>query len=197
MRKRKQPAKKPKIALDTRSEKRGRGRPRRMPASEIYGRAENYRTQFWEQKLEKKKKQLVRDHPCQWAEQMLAATNEDELRKALASAPNYVQNELSPFLPLILSIFREKTFPKSKAAQLDYLADSLAGLGHVTPRSSRDICGRERAKQRLKSPHKILRKEFYVECSCGYKGPARDNACRKCGAEISFIEEIMGGAGVV
>lgn len=164
-----------------------------MPSSEIYGRAENYRDLFWERLWDRKKQQHVRDHPHDWAERLIAAANEDELRDALEGAPNYVQNEFRPFLSLILSILREKTFPKTVPSQLDYLADSLAGLGHVKPRSSRDICGRERAKQSRKSPYKILRKEFYVECSCGYKGPALDNACRKCGAEISFMEDLITG----
>ena len=31
-----------------------------------------------------------------------------------------------------------------------------------------------------------------IECSCGYQGPARDNACRKCGAEIPLsFEELL------
>jgi hypothetical protein len=155
-----------------------------MPASEIYGRAKNYRNLFWEKRLDKKTKEMVRDHPCQWAEQMLAAKNEEELRGVLDTAPNYAQGLFGGFLSLILSILTERTFPKTKQTQLDYLADSLAGMGQVSPRSSRDICGRERAKERAKSSHRIIRKEFYIECTCGYKGPALDNACRKCKAEI-------------
>lgn len=160
-----------------------------MPADEICGRAENYRQLFWEQQLDAKKKKVVRDRPWPWAEQMLTASSEDELRKALDAAPHYAQSQFGGFLPLILSILREKTFPKTKSAQLDYLADSLAGLGHVTPRSSRDICSDERAKQRAKSPYRVIRKEFYIECTCGYKGPALDNACRKCKAEIPLLAE--------
>jgi len=30
-----------------------------------------------------------------------------------------------------------------------------------------------------------LRFEYYVECSCRYKGPSLDHACPKCGAKIS------------
>jgi len=193
MKERKKVAKQAQKALDTVSEKRGRGRPPSIPASEIYGRAENYRQFFWEKRLDKKSKQFVRDRPHTWAEQILAATNEDELRKVLDAAPNYVQGQLAGSMPLILSILKERTFPKTTPAQLDYLADSLAGSGRVSSRSSRDICGRERARQRQKSPHTILRKEFYVECSCGYKGPALDDACRKCGAEIPLFQEILWG----
>ncbi len=63
------------------------------------------------------------------------------------------------------------------------------------PCTSRDICARERASERKKSPYKIVRHEYYVECSCGYKGPAHDNACRKCGAEIDFLPEVLMGRG--
>lgn len=195
MKKRKKTTKKPKIGLDTYAEKRRRGRPRRMPADEIYQRAENYRWQLWEQKVDGKKKILVRDRPHEWAERILKATSEAKLNDALEGAPLYVRGEFRPFLPLILSILQEKTLPKTMPAQLDYLADSLAGLGQVSPRSSRDICGQERARQRAKSPYQILRHEYYVECSCGYKGPAHDNACRKCGAEINLFQEMLSGTG--
>lgn len=62
-------------------------------------------------------------------------------------------------------------------------------------RPFRDVCRRGRAKQRAKSPYHILRYEYYVECSCGYEGPARDNACRKCGAEINLLPEMLWGTG--
>jgi hypothetical protein len=53
----------------------------------------------------------------------------------------------------------------------------------VTPRRSREICAEERAKIR----HVIVRREYYIECSCGYEGPARDGACRNCGTrELSW-----------
>jgi len=93
----------------------------------------------------------------------------------------------------VLQVIRERHFPTRRKAQANFMADSLAAYGWVSPRRSRDICRQQRARQRRKSPHHILRKEFYVECSCGYKGPALDNACRKCGAEIGFsLAELMG-----
>jgi hypothetical protein len=73
-------------------------------------------------------------------------------------------------------------FPKRARAQINFLADSIAALGKVTPRRSRDICMLERMK--AKRAHHIVRYEYYVECSCGYEGPAKDRACRKCGATI-------------
>lgn len=193
MAKEKKTAKKHELGLDTLPEKRGRGRPPKMRASEIHARADNYRKLFWDTRWDKKKKEAVRDHPWPWAEQMLAANNEGELRKALESAPGYVQSQFGNMIPLILSIYREKKFPKTVPAQLDYLADALAGLGNVSTRRSRDVCGIERAKARRVSPYRIIRHEYYVECSCGYKGPARDGACRKCGAGIPLALQIAWG----
>jgi hypothetical protein len=38
-----------------------------------------------------------------------------------------------------------------------------------------------------KLKHVIVRREYYIECSCGYKGPALDGACRDCGTgELSW-----------
>ena len=84
----------------------------------------------------------------------------------------------------VLQVLREPKFPKQRAPQSNFLADSLAGLGWISPRRSRDICERERAKG--KRAHHIIRYEFYVECSCGYKGRSRKYACPNCGAEIVF-----------
>jgi hypothetical protein len=67
----------------------------------------------------------------------------------------------------------------------------LAGRPIVEARTSRDICAKGLAEEKAKSPNKILRREFYVECSCGFKGPALNNACRKCRAQISFLPELL------
>jgi hypothetical protein len=104
------------------------------------------------------------------------------------------QGEFERLASLILRVLREPDFPKrDHQAQVNFLSDSLAARGALTPRTSRDICARGRAEERAKSPHKIIRCEYYVECECGYKGPARDNACRKCGAEISFHPGMISG----
>lgn len=158
-----------------------RGRPPKIQASTVIGRAENHKsvfTQLWER----------------LSSPLLAAQNQEEVASALAT---YGQGYLPEFMPWapsgILAVIRDPKLPKTAKAQPGFLADSLGGWPTVAPRTSRDICARERAKKRKKSPHRIIRKEYYVECSCGYKGPARNNACRKCGAEVGFsLAELMG-----
>lgn len=178
---------KPKIAsevthktLDTFSRTRGRGRPYKVRHSEVIGRAQNYRgifAQVWPK---------LRGP-------LLMACNETEVVQAFRDHGAPYFGEFVPRLaPDILEVIREPKFPKRPEPQIAFLADSLAGRPNVEPRTSRDICGEARAKERAKSPHKILRKEFYVECSCGYQGPARNGACRKCGAEIPVsFEELL------
>ncbi len=107
------------------------------------------------------------------------------------------KNEFAALASLILEVLRDPDFPKrDKEARINFLADSLAARGVVTPRTSRDICARERARKKAKSVHRILRHEFYIECSYGYKGPASNNACRKCGAEIGFLPGVLMGRGL-
>ncbi len=94
------------------------------------------------------------------------------------------ESEFMPYrAPLILKVLKERTFPKRRKAQINFVADSVAGLGLVSARRSRDICVEDRARARR--AHHIIRYEFYVECSCGYKGHSIDHACRKCGAPIT------------
>jgi hypothetical protein len=167
------------IPLDRLREKRGRGRPNDVDHTVVYGRAENFRQTlgFVWNKLRGP---------------LLAATTVEEVidafeRKADAYSPYFVPRLAED----ILKAIHEPKFPKRPDPQLRFLADSLAGRPEVEPRTSRDICVKEKAKQRAKSKHKILRKEFYVECSCGYKGPAMNDACRKCGAEISILPDVL------
>ena len=165
--------------LDMSPGKRGRGRPYKIRASEVSGRAYNYRlifSQTWDV----------------LGEELLKAKTAEEILQAFARTA--YKEEFAPIASLIFAVLRDPDFPKrDKEARINFLAESLAARGVVTPRTSRDICARERARERSKSEHKILRREYYVECSCGYEGPARDNACRKCGAEISFsLHELMG-----
>jgi len=107
----------------------------------------------------------------------------DDVTVALQNARPY-DREFAPWASMILTLLNDSSFPKRQWARINFLADSLAGLGVVSPRRSRDICAEERVKS--KRAHHILRYEFYVECSCGYKGHSENHACRKCGAGISF-----------
>ena len=191
MQKRKTPQPKVEKPLDAFSEKGRRGRPGVRP-SEVALRAENYRRMFWDYRLDKKRKEYVRDKPSEWATRLLASKTVEDVAGAFQTRGLSIQNEFGPLFPLILQVLRERTFPKKPETQLDFLADSIAARGDVAPRTSRDICEKERTKQRRRSPHKILRHEYYVECSCGYKGAARDNACRKCGAQIELtLDDLM------
>lgn len=102
------------------------------------------------------------------------------------------KNEFESLPSLIFQVLREKDFPKRDTeAQTIFLAESLAARGEVSPRTSRDICAKARKREQAKSSNHIIRHEFYVECTCGYKGPALDNACRKCGTEISAGTKII------
>ena len=173
MTKRKQAEKRPKNMLDRFSAKRGRGRPPRVVASEIAGRAQNYRGVL----------------PLIWKElepPLLEAQTNDDVRKALLIAQPGA-NEFPPLAPLILKVVRDPKFPKRQRARINFLADSVAGVGLVTPRRSRDICAKDRKERTIREQaHRILRYEFYIECSCDYRGHSADHACPECGAEILF-----------
>jgi hypothetical protein len=169
------------LPLDPNSKKRGRGRPRKCRYSEIWGRAENYRgifSRLWE-KL---------------SGPLLAVQTKDDVTHVFQThAEPYVQEFVPRLADDILEVIHEKKFPRMPRAQIKFLANSLAGLPSVEPRTSRDICAKRLAEQKAMSPYKILRKEFYVECSCGYRGAALNDACRKCGAQISFLPELLHG----
>jgi len=172
MPKRKKSKKKPTKPLDTFSEKRGRGRPARMRASEIRGRADNYRwilNQVWDRL---------------WPLLSQARTEADVIRAFQEGASPYDREFVPGLAVLALRVLHEPKFPKRREPQINFLADSLAGLGVVAPRRSRDICEQHRVDE--KSAHHIIRYEFWVECSCGFKGRSRNHACPKCDATIPF-----------
>jgi hypothetical protein len=136
----------------------------------VVGSADTYRTwfrQFWP-KL---------------GQRILLAKSPDEITRAIDEDAVGISSSLNPFAELILKIVRDPKFPRVRTtSQIHFLADSLGGQGFVTPRRSREICEEERSKER----NFIVRREFYIECSCGYQGPARQGACPKCGtAELS------------
>jgi hypothetical protein len=153
------------------SKKRRRGRPAKIDSSTVVGAADAYRVwlaQFWP-KL---------------GPSLLAAKSSEAISRALREFASSVSSSLLPHSQLILDIVRDKRFPTVRPlAQIHFLADSLGGQGFVTPRRSREICAEERSRVR----HVIVRREYYIECSCGYAGPALDGACRDCGTgELSW-----------
>jgi hypothetical protein len=170
MQKRRIRVSKPQKALDTYSEKRGRGRPGVRP-SEIRGRADNYRMIFgyvWD-RLRKP---------------LLTAKSEIEVIKVFEENAQPYTREFMPMLAgLVFKVIRERKFPKRKEARINFLADSLAGYGSISARRSRDICEKERKKK----VHQLIREEFYIVCSCGYKGPALRGACPKFHPKEIFI----------
>ncbi len=152
-----------------------RGPHWRMRPSEIVGRAGHFRMifdQVWDRL---------------WPLLSRAQTDADVISSFEEGARPYTQNFMPHLATLTLATIRDPRFPKRREPQIDFLAESLAGVGVVRPRRSRDICAQERAKaKREQSAPRIERYEFYVECSCGYRGPSRDHACAKCGAKIDF-----------
>ena len=160
MAKPKNPQKSAKNPLDRFSTKRGRGRPFKVVRSAVAGRSSNYRDLL----------------PRIWNElegPLLAAKTPEDVVKAFEAA-HRGSNEFPPQAQLILEVIRDPQFPKTQKARINFLADSVAGVGLVRPRRSRDICAEERAakEQEKRAPY-IIRYEYYVECSCGYRGHSR------------------------
>jgi hypothetical protein len=159
--------------LDRYSGKRGRGRPVKVVPSAVRGRADNYRvwlTHLWNA----------------LGALLLAADTQENVIKAFQTVlPG--NNEFPPHAELILKILKDRNFPKRQKARINFLADSLAGLGSVTPRRSRDICAEERSADAER--HQILRYEYWIECSCGYKGRSQNHGCKRCGAVIYLPSE--------
>ncbi len=163
--------KKDKFPLDTMLERPARGRPARIRPLEIRGRAENYRwifDQVW-----------GRLWPL-----LAGAQTRADVVNALQKGASPYDREFIPLADLVLRLLQEKKFPKRREAQINFVADSLAGIGWISLRRSRDICDRQRAIE--KQAQRIIRYEYYIECSCGYKGRSRDHGCSKCGAKIDF-----------
>ena len=161
--------KRSKDPLDTASEKGRRGPKPKVVASAVRGRADNYRgilKNVWDRL---------------WPRLSQVQTVDDVITAFQEGYPG--EHEFIPDrAPLILEVLKERTFPKRQKARINFLADSLAGLGLVSARRSRDVCAEDRA--RAKRAHHILRAELYVECSCGYKGNSLEHACPECRAEI-------------
>jgi len=157
--------------LEKPSEKRERGRPRHIDPRIVVGSADTYRIQFAQ-------------HWPKLGSRLMAAQSPEEVARAVRQEAVGISTALEPFSELILKILKNPKFPRARStSQVHFLADSLGGQGLVTPRRSREICAEERAKKK----YVIVRREFYIECSCGYKGPALDGRCRDCGTgELSW-----------
>ncbi len=115
---------------------------------------------------------------------LLAAQSEDDVTKAFEGVDHHARYKFVPHLSkLILRVIREKRFPKRRDAQIKFLADSVAAGTMRSPRRSRDICMHER----LRTRQFIIRRDYYIECTCGYEGPAKNGACQKCGTKETHI----------
>lgn len=136
-------------------------------ASFVTGRAYNFET-------------ILSQHreDLDWDKLRGAKTHEDLEDAFKGFHPTYLDREFRPRFDQILKVVQDKRFPKGRRdRQIQFFAESLAGLdAGLSPRRSRDICYRERTKPR----HEILRWEFYIECSCGYKGHSFQQACPRC-----------------
>lgn len=168
MPKRKKSPKKAILPLDTTSEKKPRGRPG-VRVSEVTGRGDHYRLvfgQIWDAV----------------GERLLEAQTEADVLKAFDPVPFYKQ-EFGNLAGLILKVLHDPKFPKRREPQINFLADSLAARGRVSPRRSRDICDRERKRK----VNYIIRRDYYIECTCRYKGPALHGKCPKCGTGELYL----------
>lgn len=165
MPKKKKRSKKAQKGVDRFSEKARLGRPRIVGRSEAESRAYDYTLTF-EQSWDSVKVALLR------------AKTESGFKKALEKAPYHVRDKFPPRLfPFIRKIRQDPKFPKTERAQKRFFAESLAGGGRISPRSSRDLCA-----DLQKNPiHIIKRRDYYIECTCGYEGPAKYGRCPGCG----------------
>ena len=151
--------------------RRVKGRPARIDPNIVVSSADAFRAwfhQFWP-KL---------------GPRILRAKSSEDIERAIKEDTPTISEGLMQHSALILTVVHDRRFPRARTeSQIHFLADSLGGQGFVTPRRSREICVKERAKVR----NVIVRREYYIECSCGYKGPALDGACRECGTgELSW-----------
>jgi len=161
--------------------KNKRGRHNLLPPSTVTGHASNFEFQLnevWE-KLEKP---------------LLNSKTPDEVTEAFNKFAGPYDREFVPRLSSdILLLLNDPDFPQRPLPRTRFLARSLAGRSVLSFRRSRDICEEADREEKRKSPHRILCREFYIECSCGYRGPALDDCCRKCGAEPQLSFDIWTG----
>jgi hypothetical protein len=155
----------------TNQTKSSRGRKRMLPQDTVTGRASNY-----ERELNEVWENL--EIP------LLNSKNPHDVTEAFKKFAGYCAVDFVPTLSSdIYSLLNDPQFPQRALPRTRFLARSLAGRPKLSFRRSRDICEEADREEKRKSPHRILRKEYYIECSCGYRGPAFNDGCRKCGAQ--------------
>jgi hypothetical protein len=116
-----------------------------------------------------------------WGKLELAKT-EKEAASAFERLPSPHRERLNLWLPAIPEWAQEGKFPKTNLERkMRHLADSIAAEGFLTPRRCRDVCLEERKRQ--EKIGMIFRREFYIECTCGYRGPAKGGGCPQCGTK--------------
>lgn len=116
------------------------------------------------------------------------AKTEEEAAFAFKHVPPLYRERLNLWLGTIPKWVREGKFPKTNLKRkMRHLAESVAAEGFLTPRRCRDVCLEERKRQAKLGT--IFRREFYIECTCGYRGPAKGGGCPKCGTK-RFSREI-------
>jgi hypothetical protein len=174
--KRRRMKKTPTIGLDSLAARPGRGRRPRVAADLMQARSQHLRRcldQVW----------------SDLAPRLFSARSAADVRAAFESDPIRLApiGAMPSWYPVIPRILRERTFPKTRDAQIKFFADSLAGWGEISPRRSRDLCAEARSSAARAT--RILRYELYVVCSCGYEGPSLNHACQKCGAQVEFKTE--------
>ena len=113
---------------------------------------------------------------------LLAAESVEDVEKAFDLMDEIYRGKFLYKPDLLLNCVRDKKFPKQdRNAQELFIAESLAGEGRVTIRRSRDICQEDRAERKRQGT--IICREFYIECTCGYRGPAARGGCPNCGTK--------------
>lgn len=162
------------MARQESSEKPGPGRPRNIDPHIVIETADVFRAQF----------------SLAWptmGKQLLAAQSALELWDVVKSGRGVISNtEDFIFSERIFEIIHDPKFPRVRdKSQVNFLANSLGASGLVKPRRSREICTKERKKVR----HVIVRRDYYIECTCGYAGPALNGACQNCGT-LALSEEL-------
>ena len=165
--------------LDATFGKRPRGRPG-VRKSEIQGRAFDYGLS-------------LKQHWDVLAEPLLKAESEEEYKQLFDNKASYLKTKfVAVAFSLVEKVRKDPKFPKKSKTQQVFFAESFAGRGVISPRRCRDIC----AELRKNKPHEIIRRDYYIECTCGYEGPAKDGGCRKCGTKELSLRVTVSFSGV-